>query len=412
MNDYKYEIGHVVNGLEITGRTTKIIQVTKQGKTGNRLVKSYTYKCLTCGYSCGEYYNKGKHFDSYSITENGLSNGNGCFLCAKNGAVAPNINSIKATAPWMIKYLVNEEDAVKYSPQSTKILDFNCPDCGKHYKRKCYKTYQYKVPCTCGDCFSYPEKFMFSTLYQLGIDFETQYYIDGSNYRYDFYVKDINTIIEVNGIQHYKTKWKYRSEPDNDINKKSYAYAHGFSDDTYLVLDCHESNLDFIRNAILSSKLSAYFDLSVVDFNKCSEFATSNLAKVACEYWNNGMNVQEISEIMKIDKHTAMKYLRQGNDSKWCVYNPGCGVERYSSVRANRHEHSSGVTGVTWHKGSSSWAVRITVNKRRILVCHRKNIQDAIHERLLAEIKYFGYENAPQKHLFETYGIKPISSVK
>lgn len=394
MKKYKYEVGQIINGVEIFEKTR-----TKDGKI------AYKYRCLRCGYTCGEYYRRGKYFQEYAILERHLDIGNGCMICSRNGAVSPDINSIKATAPWMVSYLVNEGDSIKYSPQSTKILDFKCPDCGRVYARKCYKTYQYGVPCTCGDCFSYPEKFVFSALSQLGIDFETQYYIDGSNFRYDFYIKNNNTIIEVNGIQHYKVKWKSRSEPENDAKKKEYAYTNGFNDDTYLVIDCHESNCEFIKQALLNSKLAEYFDLSVIDFEQCSEFATSNLAKVACEYWNNGLNVQEIAEVMKIDKHTVMKYLRQGNDAKWCKYNPGEGVRRYSEVRANRNDHSSGVTGVTWHKSNSSWSVRITVNKNRIPVASEKNLQDAIRERLLAEIKYFGYDNAPQKHLFEQYGI-------
>lgn len=405
MENYKYEIGQVVNGLEITGRTKKTRSVTTRGKTSEKLVRSYTYRCLKCGYSCGEYYRRGKHYDSYSIAEHGLDNGNGCFLCSKNGAVAPDINSIKATAQGLMKFIVNDIDALQYTDHSGQIIDCKCPDCGKLFRRKIFKIAEYGVPCTCGDCFSYPEKFVFSVLSQLGINFETQYYIDGSNFRYDFYINDINTIVEVNGIQHYKVKWTSRSETENDIKKKEFACSNGFSDDTYLVLDCHKSNCDFIKQSLLNSKLAEYFDLSFIDFEKCSEFATSNLAKVACEYWNSGLNVQEIAKVMKIDKHTVMKYLRHGNDANWCKYNPGEGVRRYSEYRANRNDHSSGVTGVTWHKSSSSWSVRITVNKNRIPVALKKNLQDAIRERLLAEIKYFGYDNAPQKHLFDKYSI-------
>ena len=209
-----------------------------------------------------------------------------------------------------------------------------------------------------------------------------------------------NTIIEVNGIQHYKVKWKSRSEPENDLKKKEYAYANGFTDETYLVLDCHESNCDFIKSAILNSKLSEYFDLSVIDFEKCSQFATSNLAKVASDHWNDGMNVQEIAEVMKIHKHTVMKYLRQGNDAKWCEYNPGDGFERRV-----QNKSISGVVGVTYSKKHKKWSVTLCHNGIRKYICICNTMQDAIRERLLAEITYFGYDNAPQKHLFEQYGI-------
>jgi transposase-like protein len=405
MSNYKYELGQVVNGLEITGITKKKINAIKRGKSKEIYTNAYTYKCLKCGYSCGEYYRNGKHFDSYSIAEHGIDVGNGCFICSKNGAVAPDINSIKATAPELVKYIVNDVDALQYTDHSWITIDCKCPDCGKQYRRKVFKIAEFGVPCSCGDCFSYPEKFMFSVLEQLGLNFEQQYIIDGSNFRYDFYVKDINTIIEVNGIQHYEVKWKSRNEPENDTKKKEFAYSHGFYDSTYIVLDCHESSCEFIKQSILNSKLAEYFDFSKVDFEKCSEFAISNLAKIACEYWNTGMNVQDIADEMKINKHTVMKYLRQGNDAKWCKYCPGDGVARYSKVRSVKGLNASGVTGVTWHKGSSTWCSRITVDKKRIPLGFRKNLQDAIRARLEAEIKYFGYDDAPQKHLFDQYGI-------
>ena len=404
MESYKYEIGQIINGLEITGRTTKTRTVKKNGKSCTTNVRSYTYRCLKCGYSCGEYYRRGKHYDSYSIAEKGLDLGNGCFLCSKNGAVAPDINSIKATAPDLTKFIVNDVDSLQYTDHSGQTIDCKCPDCGKLFRRKVFKIAEYGVPCACGDCFSYPEKFVFSVLSQLGIDFETQHYIDGSNFRYDFYIKNINTIIEVNGIQHYKVKWKSRSEPENDAKKKEYAYTNGFNDDTYLIIDCHESNCEFIKQSILTSKLSEYFDLSVIDFSQCSSFATSNLAKVACEHWNNGLNVQEIAQVMKIHKHTVMKYLRQGKDANWCEYNPGDGF-----ARRIKNKSTSGVIGVISNK-NGGWSVTIAYNGKRHHVCVRKYLQDAIRERLLAEIKYFGYENAPQKHLFEQYGISRWSN--
>lgn len=405
MESYKYEIGQIVNGLEITGRTTKIRSAKKNGKSYNTNVRSYTYRCLKCGYSCGEYYRGGKHYDSYSIAEHGLDSGNGCFLCSKNGAVAPDINSIKATAPELMKYIVNDVDALQYTDHSGQIIDCKCPDCGKLFRRKVFKIAEYGVPCTCGDYFSYPEKFVFSVLSQLGIDFETQYYINGSNFRYDFYIKNINTIIEVNGIQHYRVKWKSRSEPENDAKKKEYAYTHGFNDDTYLIIDCHESNCEFIKQALLNSKLAEYFDLSVIDFEQCSEFATSNLAKVACGHWNTGLNVQEIAQVMKIHKHTVMKYLRQGNDAKWCNYSPGDGTSRRIITKSLSGENASGVVGVHYKKKDNRWQVSVYCEKKKHYIGIFRDLNDAIRTRLEAEIKYFGYDNAPQKHLFEQYGI-------
>ena len=57
-------------------------------------------------------------------------------------------------------------------------------------------------------------------------------------------------------------------------------------------------------------------NFSIVDFTKCAEFATSNLAKIASELWNDGNNVKQISEKLKLHKHTIISYLKQGNENR------------------------------------------------------------------------------------------------
>lgn len=47
---------------------------------------------------------------------------------------------------------------------------------------------------------------------------------------------------------------------------------------------------------------------------------------------------------------------------------------------------------------------RIVLDKKDIYLGRYSNKEDAIKARLEAEIKYFG-EFAPQRHLFEQYGI-------
>ena len=50
------------------------------------------------------------------------------------------------------------------------------------------------------------------------------------------------------------------------------------------------------------------------------------------------------------------------------------------------------------------WQVYISVDKKKIHLGWCSNKEEAIKIRLLAESKYYG-EFAPQKHLFEEYGI-------
>lgn len=74
----------------------------------------------------------------------------------------------------------------------------------------------------------------------------------------------------------------------------------------------------------------------------------------------------------------------------------------------NRHlqkHNTSGYIGVSWHKLVQKWQARININKQETVIGYFANKDDAIKARLYAELKYYG-EFAPQKHLFEQYGIK------
>ena len=75
-------------------------------------------------------------------------------------------------------------------------------------------------------------------------------------------------------------------------------------------------------------------------------------------------------------------------------------TRNYSKQKNN----TSGFSGVSWDKERSKWVAYIVVNKKRIKLGRFANKEEAIKTRLLAELKYFG-EFAPQRHLFEKYGI-------
>lgn len=67
--------------------------------------------------------------------------------------------------------------------------------------------------------------------------------------------------------------------------------------------------------------------------------------------------------------------------------------------------NSSGIIGVGWNKEMQQWHVRIGVNYDSIELGFFTNKEDAIIARLYAELKYYGLEFSPQRHLFEKYGI-------
>lgn len=83
---------------------------------------------------------------------------------------------------------------------------------------------------------------------------------------------------------------------------------------------------------------------------------------------------------------------------------------RPATYQENARNHSllsnntSGFTGVSWNKRALKWKTYIIINKQQIYLGSYIDKQDAIIARLKAEAKYFK-EFAPQRHLFEKYGI-------
>lgn len=73
------------------------------------------------------------------------------------------------------------------------------------------------------------------------------------------------------------------------------------------------------------------------------------------------------------------------------------------SLRSN---NKSGVIGVWWSEDREKWIARIKYNYTNHTLGYYDSFDDAVRRRLYAEIEYFGQSFAPQRHLFEQYGIK------
>ena len=60
---------------------------------------------------------------------------------------------------------------------------------------------------------------------------------------------------------------------------------------------------------------------------------------------------------------------------------------------------------MNWDKSRQKWVARLKYNYKNYYLGGYENKEDAIIARLKAEKEYFK-EDAPQRHLFEQYGIK------
>ena len=272
-----------------------------------------------------------------------MLHGVGCSCCGKGNQITiKGINDIATTHPWMIKYFINVEDSYNYTYSSRERINFKCPNCGFEKEMIISNLYKFKFSCpNCSDGVSYPENFIYNLLKQLKEnnqlkDFVWQYtsknnkWVD--SYRYDFYFEKNNNkyIIEANGEQHYEytgLKRTLEDEQNNDKNKMELAIKNGIKPENYIVIDCRKSELDFIKNNIINSKLNDIFDLSSVDWIKIGQDSEKSLVKEVCEYWhlhneinNEDLTTGDLGKIFKLNYGTIRNYLKKGNNLEWCGY--------------------------------------------------------------------------------------------
>ena len=308
ITDYKYNIGeHIKDDKRdfiITNRF-KHDSIRKSGYVEK--VKKYNLHCNICN-------------ADVSLTQGQIDKGTRC-PCCTNRQVVPGINDIPTTDAWMIPYFQGGYDEAKlYTSGSGQKIFPRCPDCGRisDIATYIYNIHRQKsITCICKDSISYPEKFIYSVLLQLNEPFEYQIskltFPWIGKYKYDFYLPNYNTILEVHGIQHYE----FEDVIENDNLKRELAIHNGVN---YIELDCRFSDCDYIKNALLNSKLSKVLNLECIDWNECNNFSKKNLCKEICEHFASGESVTNLSIEYKISKNSIRRMLHVGNEIGLCSY--------------------------------------------------------------------------------------------
>lgn len=264
-----------------------------------------------------------------------------CPYCA--GRRVNHTNCLWTTNPEIAKVLWNPEDGYRYTKGSHQKVNLKCIECSnKVKKRVIYNINPDKIHCDrCSDGISYPEKFMINLLTQLGIDFVFQKTFKWSKFdiefendektvkhkKYDFYIPLLDCIIETHGAQHYDRGFDYlggrtvAEEQTNDNLKRNIAIINGVSN--YIIINCSNSNIDYLKNQILESRLSSLLDLERIDWHVCNVFASKSLIKEACRIWNEDQkSTKVIAELLKVNRGTIIRYLQHGASAGWCNYNP------------------------------------------------------------------------------------------
>lgn len=242
----------------------------------------YACRCIRCGFDYKKsYYNQEKMINGRLTPEREM-NGK-CKFCETGYAIIPDKNSAYAIYDnYLFEVIDNSElERLKtvgiYSSVKVKVI---CPKCGEKKINSIKDIVKNQsIGCSCGKGTSYPEKIFIEMLKQLRVKFIKEYnsnnFLEGTNRRYDFYIPSKNLIIEAHGEQHYTEVEKWGSlehTQKNDVYKKEMALDYGI--ENYIVIDCRKSEVDYIKQNIMISKLSKIFDLTNIDWQLCHEYAT------------------------------------------------------------------------------------------------------------------------------------------
>jgi hypothetical protein len=280
-----------------------------------------------------DYHNYNKKGDKigYKITCSHFYNGRRCGYCNRHNK-AHYKDSLAYNYPNIAKMIAIPEnnlifdDCYNISYGSHKKYYFKCSDCGNISKNKKIldNVVKRRFSCEiCSDGISIPNKFMANILKQLNEDFiaelSSKKFSDKNYFYYDFYLPRINSIIEINGIQHYENSARGRTleqEQMNDLFKYKCAKNHI---NNYIIIDCRYSTLEWLKENIIK-ELNDYFDLSNIDWKLAWEESQSSLCVKTWELWNNKYKVIDIANKMNISDDVVRKYLKIGEECNKCLY--------------------------------------------------------------------------------------------
>ena len=313
-------IGEEIKELEHYSKKTNSIMIRKR--------KYYKYKCNVCGWTEGE------------MRDDHIGRKVGC-ACCRGLTVVKGINDIATTDPDFVQYFENIEDTYKYVNGSNKKVQLKCPDCGKTFLQGIPELFRYGFHCQfCGNKTSYPERFLQQVLDQLNVNYSFQVTKKTlpwcNNYIYDFYLPDLNAIIEVMGKQHYPEceifyGRTYEMIHQNDLNKQQRAIDNGIKH--YICINAFYTEDVYLKKYICE-ELSQHYDLTSIDWEKCALCANKSILVEICKYWKEtGETTRQIGEKFGFTKNTIKNMLKKGTELGLCDYDGKNEIARVTKMR-------------------------------------------------------------------------------
>lgn len=216
---------------------------------GDRMLSNYVNSRTRVALKCGKCSNE------YNILGNQYRQGGGCQKCSLEGMKLTYYEVKKR-----VEYYGDTLLSKTYVNTSTP-LNISCGLCGKNYQKPLTSRY---IPnckhCNATEC----EKYIHYYLTKAKLKYVTQKtYQDcrsakGYLFRYDFYLPDSNTIIEADGIQHFKPQKKFGGKDwfctiqQRDVMKTKYCIENGIKlvRISCLEMKSHEHVKEFLDYAL------------------------------------------------------------------------------------------------------------------------------------------------------------------
>ena len=299
--------------------------------------KRYLLKCNRCGFdSSKSAFRLGKVI-RYSITESNLINLTMC-PCCHGRVTQTGINDAATTAPDIVRFFKEKDEAYIYTSYSNHKVACICPDCGTEKKNKISINQLNKfkhISCVCGNTISLPERIMYHVLNKSAVvrgSFKYQYspswcvfdYNGTSrNGIYDFYFchKNKEYVIEMDGAFHYQKNYRDQSIPQENIdrNKDLLAKANGH---IVIRIDCRVSDFSYIKRNIVDSLDDEIIE--GIDWEDIERLSLSNLTKAICEDYEDHKSQDDVMSYLEEKYHFSrgniISHLHKGNKYGWCNY--------------------------------------------------------------------------------------------
>ena len=275
-----------------------------------------------------------------------------CRNCEGNGWITYGVNDFYTLRPDIAKYMEDQELAHKIGSNYKEYVWFICPDCGIRFKQKPTNAVKCGLSCpACSSGRSYPNKFMFNILKSVGIDFINEFsdsWTEGYLYDFMFEVRDNKYLIEMDGTFHFRDNPKSGTSIEGallrDENKNKLAKVNRYD---IIHVDCNYMNIneryEYVKNNILSSKLSELIGFSVVNFDSCDILSQKSDFIRICEIYDSGVHdIDQIREIIGLSSTAIIAHLKHSEEIGCSTYNHVDAMCERNEFRKNKVAKTNG----------------------------------------------------------------------